>query len=140
MALDSTLPLKKSGEQPTAQAGGVSAREVAAQRWSAKDPNGAVPATTAKPAEVLAPAPEVTKSTPRARAFSLLALCATVAGLGYMANTGYRLLTDSFVAPMVLSPDSPLVQQNMLTMSQLYMDRATAIGQANGIEAELASD
>jgi hypothetical protein len=146
MALDSTLPIKKSADAPQ----GTSAREVAAQRWSAKEPQpaaqagaqAAAPASSVapKPLEVTPAAAEVTKSTPRARAFSFVALCATVAGLGYLANTGYRLLTDSFVAPMVLSPDSPLVQTNMLTMSQLQMDRSTAVGQANGIEAELASD
>jgi hypothetical protein len=47
-------------------------------------------------------------------------------------------MSDSFVAPMILSPDSDLVLENKLKMAQLSMERDRAIGEAEGIEADLA--
>ena len=60
------------------------------------------------------------------RLVSLVMLIAVVAGFGYAGLTGYRLATDSFVAPIILSPDSDIVIQNKLSLSRILAER-TAI-------------
>ncbi len=79
------------------------------------------------------------RSTPRTRVMSLLALVAVVAALASLGHTAYRAITDSFVAPMILSPDNDVVVQNKVKVGELEMDRARAVGEAEGIEADLAS-
>jgi hypothetical protein len=58
-----------------------------------------------------------------ARLFSLLALCLLMLALLYGVVTGYRVLNDSFVAPIIFSPDNDLVIQNKLALSRLLAER-----------------
>jgi hypothetical protein len=58
-----------------------------------------------------------------ARLFSLMALCLLMLALLYGAATGYRVLNDSFVAPIIFSPDNDLVIQNKLNLSRLLAER-----------------
>jgi len=59
------------------------------------------------------------------RLLSRLMLCAVVAGFGYAGSAAYRLATDSFVAPIIFSPDSDVVIQNKLSLSRLLAERST---------------
>ncbi len=82
--------------------------------------------------------PTVTKrSFFRARVFSIVALCATVCGVGYVAKTGYHIATDSFVVPVVLSPDSDLVIQSKLSRAALLNERLRVTSSKEQIEGEL---
>jgi hypothetical protein len=66
--------------------------------------------------------PEPRRS-PLTRLFSLAALAA-VAVLGSLAvSATYRAFTDSYVAPMTISPDSDVVVQNKLNLSRLESER-----------------
>lgn len=73
----------------------------------------------------------------KARLVSLVALCASVCGVGYVAKTGYHIATDSFVVPVVLSPDSDLVTASKLSRSTIQNERARITAQKEQIEAEL---
>jgi hypothetical protein len=57
------------------------------------------------------------------RIFSLLALIGMLIGIAYGTATGYRLLHDSFVAPIIFSPDNDLVIQNKLNLNRLLAER-----------------
>lgn len=71
------------------------------------------------------------------RIVSLVALCATVSGLGYLAKNAYHIATDSFVVPVVLSPDSDLVIQSTLSRAALLSERMKITSQREQNEAEL---
>ena len=71
------------------------------------------------------------------RIFSLAALVAAVGGVGYVGNTAYRIATDSFVVPVVLSPDSDLVIQSKLSRAALLNEHARITGKKEEIDAEL---
>ena len=71
------------------------------------------------------------------RIISTVALCGTVCGLGYVAETVYHIATDSFVVPVVLSPDSDLVIQSKLSRATLLSERMRITLQREQIEAEL---
>jgi hypothetical protein len=58
------------------------------------------------------------------RLCSLLALCAMAAGLFYVGRALYQAYRDSFVAPIVLSPDSELVISSRLSLSRLITDKS----------------
>lgn len=57
------------------------------------------------------------------RIFSLLALIGLLIGLVYGTATAYRVLHDSFVAPIIFSPDNDLVIQNKLNLNRLLAER-----------------
>lgn len=59
------------------------------------------------------------------RVLSIFGLCATVAGFAYGGLTAYLLLTDSFVAPLILSKDSDVVIQSKLSLSKVLAERHT---------------
>jgi hypothetical protein len=58
-----------------------------------------------------------------ARLFSLLALALLMLATVYGAATAYRVVNDSFVAPIIFSPDNDLVIQNKLSLSRLLAER-----------------
>jgi hypothetical protein len=60
-----------------------------------------------------------------------------VCAIGWIANTVYRVATDSFVAPIRLSPDSDMVIQSKLSMSQLLAERLRITTKLDAIDAEL---
>lgn len=59
------------------------------------------------------------------RLLSLLTLCAFLAGFACAGRAAYHLATDSFVAPIILSPDSDLVIQSKLSLNRLLAERST---------------
>jgi hypothetical protein len=58
-----------------------------------------------------------------ARVFSLLVLCGLLAVFAYGAATAYRVANDSFVAPIIFSPDNDLVIQSKFNLSRLLAER-----------------
>jgi hypothetical protein len=71
------------------------------------------------------------------RVVSVAALCATVCGVGYLAKNAYHVATDSFVVPVVLSPDSDLVIQSTLSRATLLSERMKITLQREQLEAEV---
>jgi hypothetical protein len=71
------------------------------------------------------------------RIVSVAALFATVCGVAYLAKNIYHIATDSFVVPVVLSPDSDLVIQSTLSRAALLSERMKVTSQREQIEAEL---
>src|SRR5262249_22569300 len=51
--------------------------------------------------------------------------------------TAYFVSQDAFVAPVILSPDSDIVLTNRLKMSELQVERARAVADLEGCEADL---
>ena len=82
---------------------------------------------------------EAPKSNTRARFFAAIALATFASGLYYAGNQGYRAATDSFVAPMILSPDNDLVLQTKAKMSELDIERSRILVEAESIDADLAA-
>jgi hypothetical protein len=77
------------------------------------------------------------KSSVSTRLFSLAALCGALGAIGYVANTIYHVANDGFVAPIILSPDSDMVIQSKLSMSQLLAEKMRIVSKKEAIEAEL---
>ena len=71
------------------------------------------------------------------RILSVVALLATVCGVGYLAKNAYHIATDSFVVPVVLSPDSDVVIQSTLSRATLLSERMKITSQREQNEAEL---
>jgi hypothetical protein len=57
------------------------------------------------------------------RIFSLAALVGCVAAVGFGVRAAYHALSDSFVAPLILSPDNDLVIQSKLNLMRLVAER-----------------
>ncbi len=60
-----------------------------------------------------------------ARLFSVVALSGVMSGLAYVGAAGYHVAHDSFVAPLILSPDSDLVIQSKLSLARVVAERQT---------------
>lgn len=75
----------------------------------------------------------------KARLFSLAALALVALTVVSVGLIGYRALTDSFVAPSILSPDSDLVLANKLRFNQLMVERTRAEVELEGVNADLAA-
>jgi hypothetical protein len=74
---------------------------------------------------------------PRLLAFAtLLAVVSLVTCVGHEA---YRALTDSFVAPIILSPDNELVLQNKLKAGTLHAERSKALAERSALSGEIES-
>lgn len=78
-----------------------------------------------------------TPSSLATRIVSFAVLCGVVAGIGAVGSTVYRVATDGFIAPIILSPDSDMVIQSKLSMSQLLAERMRITSKKDEIEAEL---
>jgi hypothetical protein len=72
-----------------------------------------------------------------ARVVSLAALGGVLVGVAWLAHTGYRVATDSFVTPITLSPDSDVVLQTKLSMSQLVAERLRISARLDEIRSDL---
>lgn len=79
-----------------------------------------------------APSPGVPVVTIRAsragvgtRFLSLVALSGVISGFAYGGSEAYHALRDSFVAPIILSPDNDLVIQSKLSLSRVTAERQT---------------
>lgn len=75
----------------------------------------------------------------KTRVFALATLCAIVAGVGYLGREGYRAVTDSFVAPIILTPDNDLIVQSKIKLSELHVERAKSQAELEGIESTLVA-
>lgn len=74
----------------------------------------------------------------RPRIFAAAALLGFVAAVGYAGREGYRAATDSFVAPIILSPDNDVVLANKAKMAELRVERARLVAELDAVEADLA--
>lgn len=75
----------------------------------------------------------------RARLFAFSALTALVVSVGYVGQQGYLAATDSFVAPIILSPDNDQVLATKLHGSQLAVDRARTAAEVEAVDETLAA-
>lgn len=87
----------------------------------APSPIPVLPATSGVPAEDTQPGRSIT-----GRMFALVLIAATVTGLGWLGTQIYYVLTDGWVAPLHLSPDSDQVQ-NLRLANQRYVDELSRI-------------
>jgi hypothetical protein len=84
-----------------------------------------------------AAAPERTRSTPLTRVLAASALLGVAAGLLALGYTAYWAITDSYVAPMSLSPDSDLAVANKAKLTQLEVEQARTRTKIEELDAEL---
>jgi hypothetical protein len=75
----------------------------------------------------------------RARIFALTALGALTACVGYVGQQGYLAATDSFVAPIILSPDNDQVLATKLHASQLAVERARTASEVDAVDETIAA-
>jgi hypothetical protein len=73
----------------------------------------------------------------RARLFALVALASIAAGVSYAGQQTYHAATDSFVAPIILSPDSDVVLAAKLRASQLSVERSRTASEVDAIDEAL---
>jgi hypothetical protein len=59
----------------------------------------------------------------RTRFFAAVALAGFLLTIGYAGSAAYHAINDSFVAPIILSPDNDLVIQSKLSLSRLLAER-----------------
>ena len=74
-----------------------------------------------------------------ARGLALVTLCAVLALFLGAGHTAYRAARDSFVTPAILSPDSDLVLDNKLKLSELEVERVRASAELEGVESDIAA-
>lgn len=82
----------------------------------------------------------VDRAHPRARVFALLALAATLALVSRGVNAAYHAATDSFVAPLIFSPDSDAVIQNRMTINRLVSERQDLTDRVRELEGAIQVD
>jgi hypothetical protein len=75
----------------------------------------------------------------RTRAMAFVALAALVGGAGYVGREGYRAITDSFVAPAILSPDSDMVIASKVKMAELYVERGRVVAEIDAIDTDVSA-
>jgi hypothetical protein len=68
---------------------------------------------------------------------SLATLIAFLSAVLFVAHEVYRALTDSFIAPIILSPDNEVVLQAKLKAGDLYTERAKALAQRDALAGEI---
>lgn len=73
------------------------------------------------------------------RLVSLCALTTLLAGITYVAVTGYRALADAWVAPINLSPDSDKVIDLTLKWNKTMAERALLEAELERIDGEIAA-
>lgn len=71
----------------------------------------------------------------RAMAFGFLAGFAAL--VGYLGQQSYRAVTDSFVAPIILSPDNDLVLTSELKVAEFQVERARTVAEMDAIDHDL---
>lgn len=86
------------------------------------------------------PAPSVPLARPLlVRLASLLALGLLLTAVLWLVHAAWRAASDAFVAPLSLSPDSALVLDGKLRLTELELERARARAEAEQAAAELAA-
>jgi hypothetical protein len=72
------------------------------------------------------------------RMSALAVLGAVVLGMGYGIYSVYTATRDAFVVPTILSPSSDAVVSTKLRLGELRVERVRAVGELEGVEADLA--
>ena len=72
------------------------------------------------------------------RMSALCVLGAVVLGMGYGIYSVYTASRDAFVVPTILSPSSDAVVSTKLRLGELRVERVRAVGELEGVEADLA--
>ncbi len=102
-------------------------------------PELAVAVSPAAP-EAAGMSPEQRRSGARwARLVSLLALAGVTCGFVYAGSAAYHVWSDSFVAPLILSPDNDLVIQSKLSLSRLVGERQAMAARVEQSEAAIGA-
>ncbi len=73
----------------------------------------------------------------RTRIFAFAALLGFATGVGYVGREIYRAATDSFVAPIILSPDNDLVLAYKMKLDELTVERSKTVAEAEAVDADL---
>jgi hypothetical protein len=73
------------------------------------------------------------------RLFAFGALAGFVGLFGYGGHQAYRAVTDSFVAPAILSPDSDLVLQSKVKIAELDVERTRSNAELEAIDADVSA-
>lgn len=76
----------------------------------------------------------------RARLLSLVALAIALLLLSRGGVAAYRALTDSFVAPFILSPDNDALLQHRITLNRLLVERENLADRLREIGASIEVD
>lgn len=79
------------------------------------------------------------KPTARTRVFSFAALSLIATAIGWAGMQAYRAATDSFVAPLILSPDSDAVLATKLHASQIEAERVKTASEMERLDADLSA-
>jgi len=82
---------------------------------------------------------ETPKGATRARFIATFALAGFGCAVGYAGIEGYHAVTDAFVAPAILSPESEVVLQTKAKVAELDVERARILAEAESIDADLAA-
>jgi hypothetical protein len=75
----------------------------------------------------------------RTRLFAFGALSAFLSGVGWAGHQVYRAAADSFVAPIILSPDNDVVLEQKLKLDELVVERAKTAAEVEAVDADLAA-
>ncbi len=73
----------------------------------------------------------------RRRVGALAALTAFCTGIAWLGHQSYRAATDSFVAPIILTPDNDLVIASRLKLGELELEHARIVGQRTSLDADI---
>lgn len=100
-------------------------------------PHNAWPEAGSESASVVDDSPVHLPQNASARVFSALALLGLLALLAKLALIGYDVVHDSFVAPLILSPDSDAVLPSKMNLARLQAERATLLARIDQASAAL---
>lgn len=73
----------------------------------------------------------------RTRLLSFVALGALASSLAWLGSQTYRAATDSFVAPIILSPDNDVVLANKVKLSELQIERMRDVAALEAIDLDI---
>lgn len=72
------------------------------------------------------------------RLAALAVLLALMGALGWLVYSAWRAVQDGFVAPLMLSPESAPVLQNKLRLTELELEKARSLAEAETASADAA--
>ncbi len=74
-----------------------------------------------------------------ARLLAFVMLGGVLWGVAFLVHTTYLAVSDSFVAPATLSPDSDIVLASKVKLGELDVERARAVAELEGVDSDLAA-
>jgi hypothetical protein len=75
----------------------------------------------------------------RTRVFAFVTLFGLGFAFCYAGIVAYQAMRDSFVAPIILSPDSDVILANKLKLGELEVERARSVAEREGLDADLSA-